>query len=67
MDSLRKHLFLLVGLAALIYFSSIELENRTPNLIDVVLFAVGIVSMAIYVVQSFRRVRRTMRSRGKEA
>ena len=67
MESLSKHIFLLVGLAVLVYFSSIDIEKLVPGVIDYALFAVGFISMAIYVVQTFLRVRRTMRDRGKEA
>lgn len=64
MAALRKHVFLLVGLAALAYFIfGSDLAERESTVTDVALFFVGFVSMAIYVVQSFRRTRAALKQR----
>lgn len=64
MAALRKHVLLLVGLAALAYFTfGDDLAGRDPTVKDVAVFFIGFVSMAIYVVQSFRRTRAALKQR----
>jgi len=64
MTSIRKHIFLLIGLAALLYFILVgDLTGRQPTAIDVTIFFIGFVSMAVYVVQSFRRTREALKEK----
>jgi hypothetical protein len=65
MTYLRQHIFLLFGLGALLYFFFVDLESMTPGAFQYVIFALGFVSMLIYVVQSFLRLREKWRAEQK--
>lgn len=60
MTSLLRHFFLLVGIAALLFFLSGDLESRQPSVLDYTVFTIGFVSMLIYFIQSIDRVRKKM-------
>ena len=67
MATVRKHVFLLIGLAVIAYFFSIDITSLKPGLLEYSLFAVGFLSMAIYVGQSFLRLRETMKNSKESA
>jgi len=65
-SSLKQHIFLIVGLAVVIYFFSIDVEALKPTLVDYTIFAVGFFAMLTYVIQSFVRFRNKMRNEQKK-
>jgi hypothetical protein len=62
---IRQHIFLLFGLGALLYFFFVDLESMRPGPFQYAIFALGFVSMLIYVVQSFLRLREKWRAEQK--
>ncbi len=65
MATLRRHAFLLIGLAAIVYFFSVDITSLKPGILEYAVFAIGFLAMAVYVTQSFMRFRQTTKG-GKE-
>lgn len=65
MVTLRRHAFLLIGLAAIAYFFSVDITSLKPGIFEYAVFTVGFLAMAVYVAQTFMRFRQTTKG-GKE-
>lgn len=61
MVSFRKSFFAITALMALVYFLALDLEGRTPTVLDFVVFGVGFVSVCIFGAQSVVRLRDRLR------
>ena len=63
---MTRHIFFLIGLAAVAYCFLVDLKTLSPGAIDYAIFAVGFIAMLIYAVQSFVRILRLRAADGNQ-
>jgi bacteriorhodopsin len=67
MAIIKRHGFLLIGLAAIGYFFSVDITALKPGVLEYAVFTVGFVAIAVYVAQSFVRFRQSAQHHDERA